>query len=225
MRYSINNSQQFYIDSIKEHLPCIMGSSLGKVVKTSKFDDTYKSRAFNKDLIIKKLFQHKEHEFQLTFRQFLKIDNGLITYNPTPTDFINKVIDDAILKFNLFKSFVFEDCNTGAIVHSAGLNELKFDFILDVRTTNDGLDIINFEVKSYYSLFNHASKKFYICIKDKKFLNPSSLDLRYNQNGKLLSSSSFLQFIRKVEAVWEESLDFNNLRVEEMKTVTSMILI
>jgi hypothetical protein len=56
-------------------------------------------------------------------------------------------------------------------------------------------------------------------------VNEPYLEIRYTKNRELVTSSNLLQFIRKIEAVWGHSFNFDNLNVVGMKTITEMLLI
>lgn len=225
MKYSINHNERIYLESLKTQMPFIIGDVLKNITKTSRFEESYTSRTLKKPVIIKKLKIFNENEFRLTFRQFLRIENGCIVYTPTPNNYINTMIDDTILKLQLFKSFVYKDFNTGAVVESAAFDTLKFDLILDIDVHHDSFRIKNLQIKSYYSLMCHDPKRFMIYIKDRKFANNFYFEIRYTEDGKIVKSSSLYQFIKTVESIWEYNLDFNNLNIAEMKATTEMLLI
>lgn len=225
MRYTISHSEHTYLECLKSHMPAMMGIELKRITKTSKFEETYASRAFKNPVLIKKLHNYSELSFCVTFRQFLTIEHGEITYTPTPDDSINKMIDDAILRFRLFKSFVYKDYKTGLVVPTAGFDTLKFDLILHIHAELDYFKIEGLQIKSYYGLMCNEPKRFFIYIKDREFTNNLYFEVRYTGNGTLVESSSLPKFIKTVEAIWECEFNLNNLDINGMKTTTEMLLI
>lgn len=225
MRYCISDQDRTHIDHLKLHMPTIIGDELKKVIKTSKFEDTYRSRAFKKPVIINKNNLSEDSLFKLTFREFLRIENGSIVYTKTPNDYINKMIDNAILKFNLFKSFVYKEIKTGKLHSPDGFNTLKFDLILHIHAYADSYSIIQLQINSYYSLLVRDYQKFYMYIKNREFANNAYVEIRYDAQGVELSISNLSRFIKVVEEIWESPLDFNNLNISAMKATTEMLLI
>lgn len=225
MKYTISHNEHTYLEFLKSHMPALMGIELKRITKTSKFEETYASRAFKKPVLIKKLHNYSELSFCVTFRQFLTIENGEIVYTPTPNDYINKMIDDAILKFRLFKSFVYKDYKTSRVEPTAGFDTLKFDLILHLHTEPDSFTIEGLQIKSYYGLMCNEPKRFFIYIKDREFTNNLYFEVRYTSNGTLVAHSSLPKFINTVEAIWECELNLNNLDINGMKTTTEMLLI
>lgn len=224
MRYCIGNNDQLLLDHLKTQMPAIMGDKLRKITKTSKFEDSYSSRIFKQPVIIKKLYKFSDDGFSVTFRNFLKIENDHITYTPTPLNYINTMIDQAILKFNLLNSFVYRNFKDD-VASTDGFDSLKFDLTLDIYAQSDSFRIENLQIKSYYSLFINQSRSFYLYTKDQVFVNDPYLEIRYTKNREIVESSNLLQFIKKIEAVWGHSFNFDNLNVVEMKTITEMLLI
>lgn len=224
MRYCIGHSDQILLDHLKTQMPAIIGDKLRKITKTSKFEDSYSSRIFKQPVIIKKLYKFSDDGFSVTFRNFLKIENDRITYTPTPLNYLNTMIDDAILKFNLLKSFVYRNFKDD-VASTDGFDSLKFDLTLDIYANPASFSIENIQIKSYYSLFINQSRSFYLYTKDQVFVNEPYLEIRYTKNRELVTSSNLLQFIRKIEAVWGHSFNFDNLNVVGMKTITEMLLI
>lgn len=224
MRYCIGHSDQILLDHLKTQMPAIMGDKLRKITKTSKFEDSYSSRIFKQPVIIKKLYKFSDDGFSVTFRNFLKIENDCITYTPTPLNYLNTMIDDAILKFNLLNSFVYRNFKDD-VASTDGFDSLKFDLTLDIYADSDSFRIENIQIKSYYSLFINQSRSFYLYTKDQVFVNEPYLEIRYTKNRELVTSSNLLQFIKKIEAVWGHSFNFDNLNVVGMKTITEMLLI
>lgn len=224
MRYCIGNSDQILLEHLKTQMPAIIGDKLRKITKTSKFEDSYSSRIFKQPVIIKKLYKFSDDGFSVTFRNFLKIDNDRITYTPTPLNYVNAMIDDSILKFNLLNSFVYRNFKDD-VASTDGFDSLKFDLTLDIYAESASFRIENLQIKSYYSLFINQSRSFYLYTKDQVFVNEPYLEIRYTKNRELVKSSNLLQFIKKIEAVWGHSFNFDNLNVVGMKTITEMLLI
>jgi len=224
MKYSISHHEQLYLAELKAHFPSMMGIKIDRIIKTAKFEESYSSRAFKQNLIIKKINRLCDNSYRLTFRQFLRIENGQIKYTPTPTVYINNMIDDAILKFNLFKSFSYKNGITKETVMSEGFESLKFDLVLDIKILPDSFKIDSLQVKAYYALSSYTIR-FLICVKDQSFLNQEYYEIRYTSNGDVVTSSNLCRFIKTIEHIWEHPLDFKNLDVESMKTTTDMLLI
>lgn len=225
MRYSISHSEHTYLEHLKSHMPAMMGIELKRITKTSKFEETYASRAFKNPVLIKKLHHYSDLSFFVTFRQFLRVENSEITYTPTPNDYINKMIDDAILKFRLFKSFVYKDYKTNQIAPTAGFDTLKFDLILHIHAEPDSFTIEGLQIKSYYGLMCNEPKRFFIYIRDQEFTNNLYFEVRYTRNGTLVENSSLPKFIKTVESIWECEFNWNDLDIKGMKTTTEMLLI
>lgn len=53
MRYSISHSEHTYLECLKSHILVMMGIELKRITKTSKFEETYASRAFKNPVLIK----------------------------------------------------------------------------------------------------------------------------------------------------------------------------
>lgn len=225
MRYSISHSEHTYLECLKSHILVMMGIELKRITKTSKFEETYASRAFKNPVLIKKLHNYSDLSFCVTFRQFLRVEDGEITYTPTPNDYINTMIDDAISKFRLFKSFVYKDYKTNQVAPTAGFDTLKFDLILHIHAESESFTIEGLQIKSYYGLMCNEPKRFFIYIKDQEFTNNLYFEVRYTSNGTLVESSSLPRFIKTVESIWECELNFNNLDINGLKTTTEMLLI
>lgn len=225
MRYPISDNEQPYLDMLRLQMPSIIGAGVNRITKTTKFEENYSSRVFKQPLIIKKINKFCDYSFRLTFRQFLRIENGEIVYTPTPLGYINNMLDDAILKFRIFKSFSYKNCLTLNPVISDGFSNLKFDLILDVKVFNDSFNVESLQVKGYYGLTSSQAIRYLIFIKDKSFLNQEYYEIRYTPNGDIVASSGLCRFIKIVESIWEHSLDFYNLDVDSMKTTTDMLLI
>lgn len=223
MKYPINHTEQLYLAELKAYMPALIGTEINLIVKTTKFEENYSSRAFKQELIIKKIKNRCENSFRLTFRQFLKIEDGEIIYTPTPTVYINNMLDDAISKFRLFKSFTYKNYITLNTVD--GFESLKFDLILDVQVGPNDFKIESLQVKGYYGLTASQAIRYSIFIKDKTFLNQECYEIRYTSTGEVVTSSNLCRFIKTVENIWEHQLDFNNLDVSSMKTITDMLLI
>lgn len=225
MKYLISHEQYMYLEQVKAQILSMMGTELKSITKTSKFEESYSSRAFKQPVFIKKISILNDIGFRLTFRQFLKVENGEITYTRTPTDYINRMIDDAILKFRVFKSFVYKDYKTLAFVPTAAFDTLKFDLILDVDIMPDSFNIKSLQIKSYYGLMVNEPKRFCVYIKDREFANNLYFEIRYNKDGTLVDGSSLPRLIETVESIWEYELDLNNLDIDGMRTTTEMLLI
>ena len=225
MRHFVSNNENIKLEQLKAHMPSIIGGQFNRIIKTAKFEESYSSRLFKKPVTIANLYKHRDDGFKLTFKQFISNNQGVLTYPKTSNDYINNMVDDAISKFNLFKSFVYRDVHTDEFERSDGFNTLKFDLILSVNISNDGFCIEQLQVKAYYKLLINQSKRYYIYIKDKEFYPSMYFEIRYTEDGTVVSSSTLFQFIKTVESIWDCTFDFNQLDINGMKTTTEMLLI
>lgn len=219
MRYLISETEGQKLGLLNFHLPSMIGGELKRIIKTAKFEESYSSRLFKKPVIINNLYKHRDDGFKLTFKQFICNSQGQLSYTKTPNDYINNMVDDAISKFNLFKSFVYKDIYKGKDGVSDGFETLKFDLILSVSLRPDGFFIDQLQVML------NKQKRFSFYIKDQEFPPNLYFEIHYTSDGVVVESSTLTRFIKTVELVWDFTLDFNKLDIQGMKTITEMLLI
>lgn len=224
MTYHLSSDEQLKIDCLKDYMPSLLGGHFGKITKTSKFEETYKSRIFKKPVIIKEISKGYAFGFyQLTFREFLRIDKGSIVFDPTPNEFINLLLQDAVSRFNLLKSFVYTDLKTGVVTND-GFDLLKFDLVLKINIYPNHFDIEEVHIRSYYSLVNKRHKSYSVFMLSHQFHNHFDIEIKYDKQGHVLPSTLH-RLIVSVESLLGHSLDFSNLNIEDIRMTTEMILI
>lgn len=220
MRFPISSDMQDELKYLVAFIDKNFGQKLEKIVKTAKFEDNYKSKAFNGDVIIKTI----SGGYRVSFRNLMRFENQNIVFEQSKNEFVNKVCNDAKNKFEFLKGLSYLDKFGNRKFNNIeeALNNYKFEYSVKLYRSHDEniFKITGVDVSIYHSLTKKGSR-YKMVSNITEIRVPAKLSLFFNEKGEI-GHSNINYIIGEVKKSWNNEIDFNNLDTETMRILTEI---